>query len=183
MKKFILVALFVILVLPVSAQTLNCGVEYTVNSVRQIAFDGIDYKLDKSTYIFPNEFDGNSSENKNALKNGYTLQDRELQEFSAKGIKAYAVTYKNNPHYTFIYLALTHSIIFVDIVGDDANFPFKSVRYGNNGDLYSVWVNVSEHESFGYDKNKNLISHCKDNYCYGNSGKIIGTRKVVESYD
>jgi len=183
MKKIILAVLFVLLVMPVGAQTLNCGVEYTTESVRQIAFDGIAYKINKDEYINPNMSDPNSTMNQYALKNGITFPDRELQEFKAKGFKAYSVTYKASPYYSFIYLSPINSLIFIDITENKNSFPCKTLKYDYKGNLYSVWVNVDYRDNYGYDKNGNLISHCKDDLCYNNSGKVVGARRVINPSD
>lgn len=180
-KLLILLSLFVML--PVMAQTLRAGIEYTVDSARQIAFDDIQYHIDKDKYINPYIVDINYKENKRALKYGYTLGDRDLEQLKAKGLTAYAVTYRADPFVTYYYWG--RFLIGVDINEQERKtvYPFRSFYYNTDGDLLTVTVNVAHGDNYVYNKNKNLVAHCKDDYCYNNSGKIIGTRKNIESYN
>lgn len=183
MKKLVLIILFMFLAMPVLATTLNGSAEYTTEVVRQIAFNGIQYKINKGKIITPNLFDPNAKENKNALKYGYVLGDRDLEQIKAKGLTAYVVTYKSDPFYSFYYLG--RLLIGVDVNDKErkTDYPSRSFSYNTSGDLVSVTVNVAYGNNYIYDKKGSLKEHCKNNYCYDNSGKIVATRKVLEAYE
>jgi hypothetical protein len=180
-KLFVILSLFI--ALPALAQTLNGNIEYNVDTVRKIAFEGVQYKIDKAKYITPNLFDPNAKENKYALRNNIALYDRDLEQLKTKGLTAYVVTYKSDPFYSFYYLG--NILIGIDVNEQEHNtiYPNKSYSYNTKGDLVYITVNISYGDNYRYDKNGNLNAHCKGDICYSNSGKIIGTRKVIEAYN
>lgn len=180
MKKIlVLFSLIILTVLPVYSKTLEGAVTYTVDSARELAFEGIPRKIETSV-LEGHMQDTDRTENLNALKYGTELKNRNVQLFKGFIVKAYAVTYNDNPKYTYYYVKSLNQLAFtdideIDILSGDVQFPFRTLRYDLRGKLIAVGIYVSADERFLYKENGKLISHWIGNDGYNAKGKKIGT--------
>ena len=121
-----------------------------------------------------------------ALKNGADLENRSVQLFKGMIFKAYAVTYYDNPKYTYYYLNAMNQLAFIDIDEVDATkldeikYPFRTIRYDLRGNLMAVGIYVSDEERFLYKKDGTLIAHWIGNVGYNAKGRKIGTIEQIK---
>lgn len=183
-KKIVL--LFFIFLFPcscVNSEVLQGQVSYTADSARKIAFDGIRYSVNKYEYIDPFLTDVNKQQNMNALKYGMEISGRELELIQTGPFKAYAVTYKDNPYISYFYsYGRFLGLLGININEEPAKtkYPYRSYKYDINGNLVNVSLNVAYGDNYNFAKDGTLESHCKDDYCYDLSGKVICKRKILE---
>lgn len=178
-KLIILIAGFFATLLPVGSAVLEGQVSYTVESARKIAFEGIERKIDASLFEDYMQ-DPNYKENKQVMKGKIELKNRSVQVFKGFIVPAYAVTYYDNPRYTYYYIKYLNQLAFVDIdeidtTKKDIVFPFKTFRYDFKGRLIAVGLTTSLEERFLYKSNGKLISRWSGNTGYNAKGRKIGT--------
>lgn len=185
-KRFVLFLFFSLLfVLPVFAEEtilLTGSVAYTVESAREIAFDGVSLKIDKSE-IIPFRIDENNKENKIALKNNLTVKGRTIMAFYMYGgkVNGYVVTYDERPEYSYYYTIGGYLVaIDVDDKFQENMFPYKIGKYSPlTGNLISIALYVSDDEQYAYTKDGKLKAHWVGSVAYNEKGKIIARRSVV----
>ncbi len=163
---------------------LNGSVQYTPMVAKQLAFEGLDLKIDKkqlNSYLY----DENNKENRNALKTNQKIAGREIMSFnSAKGlVRGYAITYESNPQYTYYY-STSGYLVCVDIDNqiNTSEFPFTVGKYNPiTGNLISVGFYVSETEQYVYSKNGKLKAHWIGKTAYNEKGKPIAHREYTDA--
>lgn len=162
---------------------LQGSVQYTVESARKMAFDGIDLKLDKKLLEKYIE-DENNKENRVAIKKSVQIDGREIMSFvMAKGfVKGYAIVYDDKPEYVFYYSTSGYLIaVDVDKKHNDDIFPYKIGKYNPvTGNLVSIGIYISDEEQYVYGKNGKLKAHWVGNIAYNEKGRPIATRVVVD---
>ena len=163
---------------------LNGSVQYTPNIVKNLAFAGLDLKIDKKQL---NDFlyDENNNENQNALKTKRKINGRNIMSFSAaKGlVRGYAITYEKNPQYTYYY-STSGYLVCVDIDNkiNNTEFPFTVGKYNSiTGKLISVGFYISETEQYVYNKNGKLKAHWIGKTAYNEKGKPIAQREYTDT--
>lgn len=187
MKKFLLFLFLMMFTFSSPARcdetVLHGSVQYTVESARKMAFEGIDLKLDKKLleeYLI----DENNKENREAIKKGIQINGRTLMSFvMAKGmVKGYALVYDEKPEYVFYYSTSGYLIaVDIDKKFNEDVFPYKVGKYNPvTGNLVSIGVYVSEEEQYVYNKNGKLKAHWVGNIGYNEKGRPIATRAVVD---
>lgn len=158
---------------------LKGSILYNVESARKLAFEGLDLKLDKTTFS-DKLIDENNKENREALKSGKKLDGRYLMSFSmAKGfIKGYALVYENKPEYTYYYSTSGYLVaIDVDNKPSQNTFPYKVGKYSAvTGNLVSIGLYISEDEQYVYTKDGKLKAHWIGDIGYNAKGRPIATR-------
>ena len=164
---------------------LNGSVQYTPSTAKKLAFDGLDLKIDKkqlTDYLY----DENNKENRAAIKTNQQIEGRSIMSFNAvKGVvRGYAITYDNNPQYTYYY-STSGYLICVDINNqlNSTEFPFTIGKYNPlTGNLISVGFYVSETEQYVYSKNGKLKAHWIDKIGYNEKGKPIAKREYTDTF-
>ncbi len=184
LKKVIIAAFFMFLsVTGINAQTLEGKITYTVDTARIAAFEGVAKRIDMTDFEKYQQ-DLNRKENLAALESGEVFKDRCVQYFKGMPMKAYAVSYYDNPKYTYYYPKFVNQLAFLDIDENDGRmtekFPFRTLRYDFRGKLIAVGIYVSAEERFLYKENGKLISHWIGNYGYNASGRKIGEIEDIE---
>ena len=187
MKKIIIfIFLAVFFALQACSETVLEGkITYTVESARKLAFDGIPRTIPHEQ-IDSYMQDRDRKDNIDALKNGADLENRSVQLFKGMIFKAYAVTYYDNPKYTYYYLNAMNQLAFIDIDEVDATkldeikYPFRTIRYDLRGNLMAVGIYVSDEERFLYKKDGTLIAHWIGNVGYNAKGRKIGTIEQIK---
>ena len=180
MKKiFFLIFAFIFIAVPLCfAAVIEGKVSYTVETAQTEAFSDVEPTI--SMDLFSDKIkDVNYKENKASLKNGSNFSDRSIQLFSRGTLKAYAVTYKDEPHFTYYYSTLINNLLFFDISRGNGEFPYKVLRYSYKGELLAVGFYVSEEERFLFDKNRRLISHWIGKDGFNENGKKIGNLEII----
>lgn len=184
MKKFLLIILLLFTAsFPAYTQIIEGKITYTVESARRLAFEGVPKKVEKSVFD-SHMLDPDYEENKNVLNNKIQPKNRSVQLFKGFGVPAYAVTYFDNPKFTYYYIRHINQLAFtdideIDISKEEVKFPYRTLRYDFRGNLIAVGIYVSEDERFLYKSNGKLISHWIGDNCYNKKGKVIGTVKEV----
>ena len=185
MKRFILFLILLFTAMPaaLSETTLQGGVVYTVESARKLAFEGLDFKLDKKE-IKPYLYDENNEENRTALKYNIQPKDRYIMGFeTAKGfVKGYVVVYNSRPQYAYYYSTSGYLVaVDVDNKQQEGKYPYKIGKYSAiSGKLISIALYISEDEQFAYTKDGKLKAHWIGDTGYNAKGKPIATRKVLD---
>lgn len=188
MKKLILLLVILFSFINTNYATeplrLNGSVQYTPSIAKNLAFDGLDFKIDKKQL---NDFlyDENNKENRRALKENIQIDGRSIMSFKAiKGIvRGYAITYENKPQYTYYY-STSGYLICVDIDNkiNNIEFPFTVGKYNPlTGKLISVGFYVSETEQYVYSKDGQLKAHWIGKTAYNEKGKPIAQREYTNT--
>lgn len=183
MKKIFFIALLAILIcLPANAYTVEGKVTYTVESARKLAFKDVPKTIPISL-IEGRMQDADRQENLEALKSGSQLDNRNVQLFRGFIVKAYAVTYYDNPKYTYYYIKSFNHLAFTDIneeaEKETMTFPFRTFRYDIGGKLLAVGIYVSQEERYLYKNDGKLISHWIGAQGYNAKGRKIGTVEEI----
>lgn len=180
---FIFISIFYCLCSSVPAQdiVLRGSVNYTVETARKMAFDGLDLKLDKK-FIEPYAIDENNKENRDYIDKKKQPEGRMVMSFvMARGlVKGYAIVYDDKPEYVFYYTNGGYLIaIDIDKIQDKNTFPYKIGKYSAaTGNLVSIGFYVSDEEQYVYTKNGKLKAHWVGNTAYNEKGRPIATRDV-----
>lgn len=174
MKKFILL-LTVLIMLPVSAQTLTGGVKYTVDDakaeLRHNRPSATDYIITQNNFI-----DKDRNANYFALLKGKTnLNDRILALFSDG---SYAVNYKNDLKHVWYY-DKDGTLINVEI-RTSLEFPYGSYKYSPDGELVNMSLRASKDETFIFSPFGELLGHWVGDNCYDENGNVVMTRKIMK---
>lgn len=188
MKKILLLLIILFNIFSTSYATeqlrLNGSVQYTPMVAKKLAFEGLDLKIDKKQL---NDFlyDENNKENRKALKSNQKIDGRDIMSFNTvKGIvRGYAITYENNPQYTYYYSTSGYLVcIDIDNKINTTEFPFTVGKYNPiTGNLISVGFYVSETEQYVYSKNGKLKAHWIGKTAYNEKGKPIAQREYTDS--
>ena len=184
MKKTILTFLIALFIaMPVSALTLQGGIEYTVDSARIEAFNNIEktISIDSFSHDLTDFLQYSNIENiKNGifkLNAGYSR--RLLPFYNNNGkLVAYGVCYDNNPERVLYYSTLG-KLIKMEYNPNPDTYPHKNIAYDPKGRLYTVSLYVAPGELYNFDKNGDLIVHWIGNVAYNKNGKKLNiTRRL-----
>lgn len=162
-----LVMLFILftLSLPVYGYTLTGGIEYTEETARQEAFEGVRPLSIVYSVGWENpkyHFDLNAKNDVLAVaKNSTSIRGIPLP------FKFYTVIYKDEPNKEYIYSKnLGKYIVEATITWNTREtYPQKALKYDRYGHLLSIEFNTGI-ESFVYDVDGKLIAHWKDKNGY-----------------
>ncbi len=187
MKKILFIFCFVFIFFFMSSNMSFCddiilqgSVQYTVESAKKLAFDGLPLKLDKKL-LEPYWIDEKNKENQASIKQNIQPEGRTVMFFSSKFVKGYCVIYDDKPEYAFYY---TKSGILAAVDWDPAfdkeRYPYKVGKYNAFGRLISVGLYVSENEQYSYSKSGKLLAHWVGDIGYNAKGKEIARRSLVE---
>ena len=175
MKKYLLIALILILGLNVNAEVLQGGISYDVNSAREELIDGISYAID-SKYINNNIIDKDYAQNLNYILNGITeLKDRTLAYFSDN---TYAIYKHDDPYYIYYY-DKNGNLNYIE-KKESLNYPYKTYKYNISNKLVNMSMRVSKSETFIYSKDGKLLAHWVKDKAFDEQGNVIMKRKYVE---
>ena len=163
---------------------LRGSVNYTVESARTLAFEGLDLKLDKKL-LTPYIEDENNKENLELIKSHKQTAGRKVMSFvMAKGfVKGYAIIYDDKPEYIYYYSNGGYLVaVDIDKKFDSNTYPYKIGKYSAlTGNLISIGFYVSEDEQYVYTKNGKLRAHWVGNTGYNEKGKPIATRDFSDN--
>lgn len=174
MKKILLTILTFLIMLPVSALTLQGQAEFNAELAKEEVFRGITYILDQNTF-FSHWHDSNHTSNYNALQQGQNrVGERHLALFSDG---TYGLRYANDPFHNYYYDS--DGVLFkVDVLDKPFNeYPHRSVAYNKYGVFKNATYVTSKDEQYLYDVNKKLMGHWKNNACYDEKGNVLLLRK------
>ena len=173
MKKWILIFVFCLVILPANPQIITGGVEYTSEVAQQEMLNTTPKTINQNQ-VNLNLLDTNRGENfTNILKGNVDLKDRTLASFSDG---TYGIIYKNDPTNVWYY---THSGNLMHVeTKTSLTYPYKTYKYTPSGKLVNMSLRVSDKESYIFDKQGNLIAHWLGQNCYNPEGRIIMTRKI-----
>lgn len=181
-RYFILFFILCVFMYPCAAEEtmLKGNVAYNVDTARELAFDGIEMKLDKQML---NEYltDANNEQNRQALKDGKQPEGRYLMSFCIHNfVKGYVIVYDDKPEYSFYYTTSGY-LAAVDVDKHfDGEFPYRIGKYNPvTGNLVSIGVYISEEEQYAYTKDGKLKAHWIGDTGYNAKGKPIAKRAVV----
>lgn len=174
MKRFILIFLSIVFILPVNAQIITGEVEYNADVAREEVFSKptkkIDYDKIRNRY-----YDSNNIENLNYLFQGITeLKDRKLAKFSDG---SYGVQYYDDPMYSWYYSASGKLINFTQ--KDSTDYPCRITKFKPDGSVTNTGYRVSERESFIFSPEGKLLAHWLGNSCYDENNNVIMTRNIM----
>lgn len=185
-KLFFLIMLFFLFAPPGFCENtvLRGSVNYTVESARKLAFEGLDLKLDKKL-LTPYIEDENNKENLELIKSHKQTAGRKVMSFvMAKGfVKGYAIIYDDKPEYIYYYSNGGYLVaVDIDKKFDSNTYPYKIGKYSAlTGNLISIGFYVSEDEQYVYTKNGKLRAHWVGNTGYNEKGKPIATRDFSDN--
>ena len=173
MKRFILLILFLLFILPCNAQIITGEVEYNTNSQMISGKQTQKISFNKIRNHF---FDSNNVENLNYLFKGITeLKDRKLARFSDG---SYGVQYYDDPLFSWYYSSNGKLINFIQ--KDTENYPSRFTKFKPDGSVSNTGYRISQNESYIYDKEGKLLAHWIGNNCYDENSNIIMTRKIMD---
>lgn len=174
MLRLFLLFLIFCTTLPVFAQTLSGGVEYSIEDARielKNNIPTVDFLLTTKNYT-----DTNYIENYSALLKGATkFNDRTLAIFSDK---TYAINYNNDKKHVWYYDA-NGNLINVEIKSSTI-YPYKTYKFNPDGELVNMTMRVSEDETFIFNPFGKLLGHWIKQNCYDENGNVIMTRKIFK---
>ena len=172
MKKILSLLVFIFLVLPVQAVTLEGSVTYTVEQAREAAFKDIEWEIPKQL-LRKHRKDPNYTMNMYAKKYSQkVLRDRAITFFSSG---SYAYYYFDNPEYGFFYGEKGNLTMIGK--GYSEEYPYKTYKYNLKGKLFSVTFHVSGDECYIFLPNGKLMGHWIGEVCYDTDGNIRLNRK------
>ncbi len=175
MKKFLILIVLFILNLSCTADVLQGGVSYDINSARTEAFSDIDFSFSEEL-IAKNIIDRNYDFNMRAFLIGQTeLKDRTLCKFST-GI--YGVRYNDDPYRAYYYTQDSR-LSYVD-KKSRLEYPHNVSTYNLKGELISTALYISKREQYIFDINKELTTHWIGNKGYDKNGVQKWSREYVE---
>ena len=164
MKKFVLL-IMVLFALPVYSQVLTGSVEYTVNDAK---IELQNNRPPVADILSQNNFiDLNHNENYSALLKGKTIMNDRILAIFSDG--TYAVNYKKDLKHVWYYEIRT-----------SLEFPYRSYKYGPDGELINMSLRVSKDETFIFSPFGELLGHWIGDNCYDENGNIIMTRKIMK---
>lgn len=174
MKRFILIFLSIVFILPVNAQIITGEVEYNAEIAREEVFskpiEKINYNKIRNRF-----YDLNNLENLNYLFQGITeLKDRKLAKFSDG---SYGVQYYDDPMYSWYYSYNGKLISFIQ--KDSLSYPCKITKFKPDGNVANTGYRVSERESFIFSPEGKLLAHWLGNSCYDENNNVIMTRNIM----
>lgn len=186
MKKLLAIIL-IFIILPVSAETLKAGVEYSFKSIEMEDFENLPFNMD-SSIISQNFNDPLHMLNLNAVKDRQTnLTNRNIYqiwpEITGNTAPMYAVNYKNKlQNYWFYYEGLTGWLINVLVIVPPIKYPYKCYMYNAKGSLVSVGYVMSDAENLTYDYyGKRTIKNINGNE-YDKSGQYLGSATIRSTF-
>jgi hypothetical protein len=153
MKKFVLfIILFIFLIFPTHAQTLQGGISYTVESAREEAFKNIEYTIPMESYKQYLKDSGYVPPKKAGGKPHIKKFGRFVTLFSDG---TYCVSKTNFAlHYTKNGL-----LEYIEIIEGNYNYPKLGKKYDVNGKLIIVFLMISPNESYSYNADKKYRGH------------------------
>lgn len=174
MKKIlILVSSLVIFCLPVCSYTIKGGILYNVDNAREVAFWGVDRKINMSVYK-EYLYDPNYYENIKALNKGKSKYKKRLLTRFDTG--SYAILYLSNDKISFYY-DKTGKLEYVSKdIRQRKEYPFRAVKYGLDGSIDSIALYVKSDEQFVFDSNGKFLAHWLGQNSYNERGELINSR-------
>lgn len=172
-KLILLIFIFLLVNNLAISKTLQGGIEYTVETARIEAFEGIEPKIDVSKhqeYLIDKNFEKHM---KDISKVKHTYWNRSLTVFSTGSYCVY-IFMSSISYFYDENGSLTHIAYYL---GD--NYPKKSIKYDINGNLVSVELYVKGDESYIFNLNKKLIGYWIGDNCYNEKGELIKTRNMM----
>ena len=186
-KKIIFISIYLLITFFVwqtqaLTTTLKGHITYTVDSARNLTFDGI--KEEISVWSFKAHLkDPNYKANMDYIKYGVAPYGWKVEVFQKGKFKlGYAVTYDSNEKVTYYYAKFNGSLIAVEHndIKSKSKYPYRCYRYDTSGKLIAAGIHINKNEGFLYDKNKKLITHRIGNYGYDEKGKRQWKAKLVD---
>ncbi len=179
-KTLLIILVFCFFCMPCYSQTLQGGVEYTVDKARIVAFDNSPMNISKDdlkNYLRDPYYYSNIGFLKGSISEAVAVQ--KIVPFYDKNNKlmSYGVQYNNEPNKKYHYLP-NGNLIKIDVCYNIGHYPYKAISYTRQGKLAAIHLAVSENESFLFDKNKKLIGHWINNQFYNEKGEKDGTRRL-----
>ena len=168
MKKILCLLLFIFLVLPVQAVTLEGSVTYTVEQAREEAFKDIEWEIPKQL-LRKHRKDPNYRVNVVAKKYSQNvLTDRYITFFSDGG---YCIMYFDDMYHAFHYdeSGKLESIQ----VFTTTQLPYKSYRYGVDGKLQRIFWHISKYKSYAFNPDGTLYGYWEDDTAYNLKGNVF----------
>jgi len=170
MKRFILLCLLSLILLPANSHTIIGEIEYNEGSVLQpihkLSFESL------RNYFY----DSNNLENKHCLLQGITeLKDRILTKFSDG---TYGILYKDNPLYSWYYSSNGKLIAYTQ--KDTVSYPCQFTKFRPDGSVINSGYRISKKESYIYSFDGKMIAHWNGNYCYDDSNNVIMRREIFK---
>lgn len=165
------------------AQAIKAGVKYNEANARIEVFQDIERKINKDIFIKYRK-DKNKDLHISLIKSNIfeIKNERTICPFYIKNtLASYALTYENEPNYTFYYNILGNLIKFDIIQNED--YPRKILGYSQYGNLISAGLEIDENEQFIYDENGKLIAHWLDNEVLNKNNKIPKFIKLKRGYN
>ena len=138
--------------------TLNCGIAYSVEQIREIAFNNVPMKI--SSDAIQNKLKYKKRFLFKYLKT--TFSDNTFGRIDRKTKLGYYYTEKGD-----LYL--------IQVKITDGQFR-KYARYDINGNLDSIILDNNKNEQYVFDINKKLIAHWIGKNGYDENGELFGTR-------
>ena len=171
MRKLFLILFLMIFISANSQEVIQAGIKYNEATARIEAFRDVQKKLEKD-FFSKYKKDPNRKENIDAIQKNYlSINNRTLCPFYIKNtLISYAITYSEEPNYTFYYNILG-SLIKVDITSGET-YPIKTYGYSKFRNLISVSLEVDTNEQFVYDENGKLIAHWVDDEVLNKNNKM-----------
>ena len=174
MKRFILIFLSVVFILPVNAQIITGEVEYNAEIAREEVFSKPVQKISFNK-IRNRFYDSDNIENLNYILKGITeLKDRNLAKFSDG---SYGVHYYDDPTYSWYYSYNGKLISFIQ--KDSLSYPCKITKFKPDGNVANTGYRVSERESFIFSPEGKFLAHWLGNSCYDENNNVIMTRNIM----
>ena len=174
MRKFIIL-LILILSVPANCEMLTCSVQYSVEDAKLELQNNkprsIDFLLTNNNFI-----DKDREKNLYSLYKGITkVNDRTLALFSDD---SYGVIYKNDPTHVWYYK--NDGTLMYAEEKSSLQFPYRTYKYDQEGELVNMTMRVSEEETFIFDPLGHLLGHWIGENCYDEAGNITMTRKILK---
>lgn len=179
MRKFLITILFLLIsFMPVSALTLSGGVEYTVQSARDLAFQNLSKTYDVNLIRLNKKHISLDSvkveEGKIHIEKSLFEKERVFTPFYRNGeLISYSTAYADDLYHMYYY-DKAGCFIAIDVSDKELNvFPHKIAKYNKFGKLVSVAFVVSDREQFIFRPNGKLVVHWKDNAAFDKNGKLF----------
>ena len=172
-RLYILILIF-LLFTPVNAETIKGGISYSIDIAKELAFKNLNNNLDMYLYK-KNLNDPYYISNKRLLEKGrYKYRNRYLTKFSNG---CYSVFYKENPNENFYYDKNGH-LIYITIDERKHNeYPFRTIKYKNNGTLEGVGLYTEYNKVYMFDNRGYFAGVWIGENCYNEKGELIMTRE------
>ena len=170
--KFLILFICFLFPLIADAKLLKATVVYTPEQAKQIAFEGVQKKIDMSPYseyFFDKDYELHQKMIKKKKKYYHWhsitvfLNDNSYA-FKNSKINSKIVFYYNNDGY----------LEFIDFI-IEKKYPRKKISYTINGQLDRIVLDLKHNESYIFGADGDVF-HWIGNNCYNDKGEIVSTR-------